>query len=179
MDRVFSEAEKNKIWVGDITYIPTKHGWLHLAVLLIFSPAKLSDGSMDTRIRDSLVLSAFYQAVGREHLPKGLIVHTDRGCQYTSSRFQTLLLRYNCRQSMSRKGNPYDNAVMESFYQTLKRELVQGADYDDPEQARLDIFKYIETYYKTKRIHCSLGWLSPYAFEAQYSKNPKLSVHFS
>lgn len=122
---------------------------------------------MDTRIRDSLVMSAFYQGIGREHPDEGLIVHTDRGSQYTSSRFQALLLRYGCRQSMSRKGNPYDNAVMESFYRTLKRELVQGANYDDPEQAKMDIFKYIETYYNTKRIHSSLGWLSPTQFEAK------------
>ena len=102
---------------------------------------------MDTRIKDSLVMSAFYQAVGREHPNEGLIVYTDQGAQFTSHRFQALLLRYGCKQSMSIKGNPYDNAVMESFYRTLKRELVQDADYDNPEQARMDIFKYIETYY--------------------------------
>lgn len=80
-----------------------------------------------------------------------------------------MLLRYGCRQSMSRKGNPYDNAVMESFYRTLKRELDQDADYDNPEQAHMDIFKYIETYYNTKRIHSALGWLSPVQFEVQNS----------
>lgn len=148
---VFSASKKNKIWVGDITYIPTRHGFL------------------DTRIKDSLVMSAFYQAVGRELPNEGLIVHTDQGAQFTSQRFQALLLRYGCKQSMSRKGNPYDNAVMESFYRTLKRELVQDADYDNPEQARMDIYKYIETYYNTKRIHSALGWLSPIQFEIQNS----------
>lgn len=121
-------------------------------------------------IKDTLVMSAFNQAIGREHPEKGLIVHTDRGAQYTSQRFGALLLRYGCRQSMSRKGNPYDNAIMESFYQTLKRELVQGANYDSPEQAQMDIFKYIETYYNTKRIHSASGYLSPYDFEI--SQNP-------
>ena len=84
---------------------------------------------------------AFYQAVGREHPNEGLIVHTTQGVQFASQRFQALLLRYGCRQSMRRKGNLYDSAVMESFYRTLKRELVQDADYDNPEQARMDIFK--------------------------------------
>lgn len=172
LDRVFSAVEKNKMWVGDITYIPTKHGWLYLAVFIDIFSRKVVGWSMDTRIRDNLVLSAFYQAVGREHPEEGIIVHTDRGCQYTSIRFQAVLLRYGCRQSMSRKGNPYDNAVMESFYRTLKRELVQGANYADPEQARLDIFKYIETYYNTKRIHSALDWLSPCQFELENSKIP-------
>ena len=169
LNRVFIADEKNKVWVGDITYIPTRHGFLYLAVFIDIFSRKVIGWSMDTRIKDSLVMSAFYQAVGREHPDEGLVVHTDRGSQYTSQRFQSLLLRYGCRQSMSRKGNPYDNAVMESFYRTLKRELVQDADYDDPEQARMDIFKYIETYYNTKRIHSALGWLSPVQFEAQNS----------
>ena len=103
-------------------------------------------------------------AVGREHPETGLLVHTDQGAQYTSHRFRTVLARYDCIQSMSRKGNPYDNAVMESFYRTLKKELVQGANYDNPEQAQIDIFKYIETYYNSKRIHSTLGWVGPLQF---------------
>lgn len=169
LNRVFSASQKNQIWVGDITYIPTRHGFLYLAVFIDIFSRKVTGWSMDTKIKDSLVMAAFYQAVGREHPHEGLVVHTDRGSQYTSQRFQSLLLRYGCKQSMSRKGNPYDNAVMESFYRTLKRELVQDADYDNPEQARMDIFKYIETYYNTKRIHSALGWLSPLQFEIQNS----------
>ena len=169
LNRVFSASQKNLIWVGDITYIPTRHGFLYLAVFIDIFSRKVTGWSMDTKIKDSLVMAAFYQAVGREHPQEGLVVHTDRGSQYTSQRFQSLLLRYGCKQSMSRKGNPYDNAVMESFYRTLKRELVQDADYDNPEQARMDIFKYIETYYNTKRIHSALGWLSPIQFEIQTS----------
>jgi len=169
LNRVFSATDKNKIWVGDITYIPTHHGFLYLAIFIDIFSRKVVGWSMDTRIKDSLVMSAFYQAVGREHPNEGLLVHTDRGSQYTSQRFQALLLRYGCHQSMSRKGNPYDNAVMESFYRTLKRELVQDANYDKPEQARMDIFKYIETYYNTKRIHSALGWRSPLQFEIQNS----------
>lgn len=169
--QVFSANEKNKIWVGDITYIPTKHGWLYLAVFIDIFSRKVVGWAMDTRVRDTLVLSALNQAIGREHPPTGLIIHTDRGCQYTGQRFQSMCIRYGFRQSMSRKGNPYDNAVMESFYRTLKRELVQDAHYDNPEQARMDIFKYIELYYNTKRIHSSIGWVSPCQFEKQICKN--------
>jgi len=169
LGQVFAAHTKNQVWVGDITYIPTRHGFLYLAVFIDVFSRKVTGWAMDTRIKDSLVMSAFYQAIGREHPEKALIVHTDRGSQYTSQRFGALLLRYGCRQSMSRKGNPYDNAIMESFYRTLKRELVQGANYDNPEQARMDIFKYIESYYNTKRIHSALGYLSPVEFE---SKNP-------
>jgi len=165
LNQVFSADKKNMIWVGDITYIPTRHGFLYLAVFIDVFSRKVVGWSMDTRIKDSLAMSALYQAIGRENPPPGLILHTDRGSQYTSQRFGALLLRYGYLQSMSRKGNPYDNAIMESFYRTLKRELVQGANYDTPEQARSDIFKYIETYYNTKRLHSALGYFSPCEFE--------------
>lgn len=167
LNRVFTAKERNKTWVGDITYIPTKHGFLYLAAFIDIYSRKVTGWAMDTRLRDTLVLSALNQAIGREHPEEGLLVHTDRGSQYTSQRFQALLMRYGFRQSMSRKGNPYDNAIMESFYRTLKRELVQDAYYDNPEQARQDIFRYIELYYNTKRIHSAIGWLSPTQFEAQ------------
>ena len=166
LNQVFKTSAKNQIWVGDITYIPTKRGWLYLAVFIDIFSRKVTGWAMDTRIRDTLVLSALNQAIGREHPPEGLIIHTDRGCQYTAQRFQAMCIRYGFRLSMSRKGNPYDNAIMESFYRTLKRELVQDAHYDNPEQARMDIFKYIEFYYNTKRIHSALGWLSPTQFES-------------
>ncbi len=171
LHQVFSAKAKNEIWVGDITYIPTKHGWLYLAVFIDIFSRKVVGWAMDTRVRDTLVLSALNQAIGREHPSEGLIIHTDRGCQYTAQRFQAMCIRYGFRQSMSRKGNPYDNAVLESFYRTLKRELVQDAHYDNPEQARMDIFKYIELYYNTKRIHSAIGWVSPCQFEAQNCKN--------
>lgn len=169
LNQVFTAKKKNNIRVGDITYVPTKHGFLYLAVFIDIFSRKVTGWSMDTRVRDNLVMSALNQAIGREHPETGLIVHADRGSQYTSKRFQALLLRYGFRQSMSRKGNPYDNAIIESFYRTLKRELIQDAHYDNPEQARMDIFKYIELYYNTKRIHSALGWLSPVQFEAKNS----------
>lgn len=146
-----------------------------MAVFIDIISRKVIGWAMDTRIRDTLVLSALNQTVGREHPEEGLIIHTDRGAQYTAQRFQATLSRYEFRRSMSRMGNSYDNAIMESFYRTLKRELVRDAHYDNPEQARFDIFKYIETCYNTKRIHSALGFMSPALFESQ---NPQLFVRF-
>lgn len=105
------------------------------------------------------------QAYGKEHPNGGLIVHTDQGSQFTSRNFRALLSKYHVVQSNSRKGNPYDNAVMESFYRTIKRELIQDAKYENPEQSQKDIFKYIEMYYNTKRIYSALGYISPAQFE--------------
>lgn len=110
-------------------------------------------------------MDAFMQAYGRERPKEGLIVHTDQGSQFTSSNFQTLLRVHGAVSSVSRKGNPYDNALMESFYKTIKWELVQDAHFETPEQAQQEIFKYIELYYNTRRMHSSLGYLSPAQFE--------------
>ncbi|MBP2643345.1 MAG: transposase for insertion sequence element [Firmicutes bacterium] len=105
------------------------------------------------------------QAYGREHPKEGLVVHTDQVSQFTSGNFQTLLRSHGAVSSVSRKGNPYGNALMESFYRTIKRELIQDANFETPEQAQHEIFKYIELYYNTKRMHSSLGYLSPAQFE--------------
>lgn len=169
LNRVFKAERKNKIWVGDITYIHTKHGFLYLAVFIDIFSRKVVGWSMDTRIKEKLVLSALEQAIGREHPEKGLIIHTDRGAQYTSKNFELALQSFGYKHSMSRKGNPYDNAIMESFYRTLKRELVKDSNYENPEQARIDIFKYIETYYNTKRMHSALNYMSPVEYELKNS----------
>ncbi|OTX31450.1 hypothetical protein BK717_22905 [Bacillus thuringiensis serovar malayensis] len=118
---------------------------------------------------DFLHQNPFLQGYRREHPKKGLIIHTDQGSQYTSSNFQATLKKYGAVSSVSRKGNPHDNALMESFYKTIKRELIQDANCKTPEQARKEIFKYIELYYNTKRIHSSLNYLSPIEFEKAYS----------
>ncbi len=120
-------------------------------------------------MKDSLVIDAFLQGYNKEHPKKGLIIHTDQGSQYTSGNFQTTLKKYDAVSSVSRKGNPYDNALMESFYKTIKRELIPGAKFKTPEQARKEIFKYIELYYNTKRMHFSLDYLSPIEFEKSHS----------
>jgi putative transposase len=165
LNQLFRTDDKNKIWVGDITYVPTRKGVLYLAVFLDIYSRKVSGWSMGRKMKDTLVMDAFMQAYGREHPKEGLIVHTDQGSQFTSSNFQALLRTHGAVSSVSRKGNPYDNALMESFYRTIKRELIQDAKYETPEQAQQEIFKYIELYYNTKRMHSSLGYLSPVQFE--------------
>ena len=165
LNQLFQTNDKNKIWVGDITYIRTKKGFLHLAVFLDLYSRKVVGWSMSRRIKVDLVIDAFKQACDREHPPKGLIVHTDQGSQFTSGNFQALLRKHGAVSSVSRRGNPYDNALMESFYRTIKRELIREAKFETPEKAQQEIFKYIEMYYNTKRMHSSLGYLSPTQFE--------------
>jgi putative transposase len=133
----------------------------------IFS-RKVVGWSMAKNVNKELVLNAMTQAINRENPKKGLIVHTDRGSQFTSELFVRYLSKKEFIQSFSRKGNPYDNAVMESFYRTLKRELIRGAHYENHEQAKLEIFKYIETYYNTKRMHSALNYLTPMEFGQKY-----------
>lgn len=165
LNQMFKASDKNKIWIGDITYIPTQKKTLYLAVFIDIFSRKVVGWAMDTRMKDQLVIAAFNQAYGKEHPEPGLIVHTDQGAQFTSGNFQMLLKARKAIHSESRKGNPYDNALMESFYRTLKRELIQDAHFATPEQAQKEIFKYIELYYNTKRMHSSLGYVSPTDFE--------------
>ncbi|NEW04325.1 IS3 family transposase [Bacillus megaterium] len=169
LNQVFHTDGRNKIWVGDITYIPTQKGTLYLAVFVDMYSRKVSGWSMSTRMKDSLVIDAFLQGYNKEHPPTGLIIHTDQGSQYTGNNFQAILKKYGAVSSVSRKGNPYDNALMESFYKTIKRELIHGAKFTTPEQARKEVFKYIELYYNTKRMHSSLHYLSPIEYEKAYS----------
>jgi len=169
LNQIFKADEKNKIWVEDITYIPTRKKTLYLAVFIDIFSRKVVGWAMDTKMKDELVIAAFNQAYGKEHPEPGLIVHTDQGTQFTSGNFQALIKAKKAVHSESRKGNPYDNALMESFYRTIKRELIQDAKYENPEQAQKDIFKYIELYYNTKRMHSALGYMSPAQFEEQNS----------
>jgi len=132
---------------------------------------------MDITIKEKLVTDAFLQAYGSEYPTAGLIVHTDQGSQYTSDGFRMVLNKQGSIQSNSRKGNPYDNAMMESFNRTLKRELLTDKTFASPEQAKLEIFEYIEFYYNTKRMHSSLGYVSPAQFEDQNNISKK-SLNF-
>jgi len=169
LNQVFHTDRRNKVWVGDITYIPTQKGTLYLAVFVDMYSRKVTGWSMSTRMKDTLVIDAFLQGYRREDSPKGLVIHTDQGSQYTGSNFQAILKKHSAISSVSRKGNPYDNALMESFYKTIKRELIQGAKFETPEQAQQEIFKYIEMYYNTKRMHSALNYLSPIEFEEAHS----------
>lgn len=170
LNQIFEAKGRNQIWLGDITYIPTRKKTLYLAVFLDVYSRKIVGWSMDTRMKEKLVIDAFNQAYGREHPEAGLIVHTDQGAQYTGNAFRSLVRSHKAIISNSRKGTPYDNAPMESFYRTLKRELINDVRFKNPEEAKAEIFKYIETYYNTKRMHSALGYLTPTDFEKMLTK---------
>ncbi len=161
----FSAKHPDQLWTSDITYIRTQEGWLYLAVFLDAYSRRIVGWSMSQRMGDELIVSAFRQAwVHRQPLP-GLIVHSDRGTQYCSRSFKELLDTNRYRQSMSSTGNCYDNAITESFFATLKTELIHDKRYRSRNEARRSIFKYIEMFYNRVRIHSALGGLSPNEYE--------------
>lgn len=163
IERVFEVDGRNKLWVGDITYIDTSEGWLYLAAVIDAWHRKVVGWSMSDRITEKLATDALEQAIGRENPPEdfSLVFHDDQGSQYTSRAFQRCLESHGIAQSMSRPGNPWDNALAESFFKTLKRELVNDRDYKTREEASRDIFKYIELYYNRQRMHSSIGHIAP------------------
>ena len=163
VDRAFDVEARNKLWVGDITYIGTGEGWLYLAAVIDAFHRKVVGWSMSERMTEKLVTDALEQAVGRESPPDdfSLVFHDDQGSQYTSRAFQRCLESHGIAQSMSRPGNPWDNALAESFFKTLKRELVNGKGYKTREEAKQDVFKYIELYYNRQRMHSSIGYNAP------------------
>jgi putative transposase len=165
LNQNFSVQRPNQVWVADITYIATDEGWLYLAAVLDLYSRKIVGWAMDSTMTRQLVIDAFKQAIGRRKPLTGLIHHSDRGSQYASTEYQKLLKKHHCNSSMSRKGNCYDNACMESFWGTLKRELVYYERYKTREQAKSSIFQYIELFYNRYRLHSKLGYKSPYDFE--------------
>jgi len=171
INQVFSTTGRNKVWVGDITYIPTKEGTLYLSTYIDIFSRKVVGFKTGPRMKESLVIESFEEAINKERPTKGLIIHTDQGSQYTGAAFQNYLRDRGFKTSNNRKGNPYDNALMESFYKTLKRELVNDMKFISRAQAQLEIFKYIETYYNTKRIHSSLEYMSPVEYERLHTQN--------
>jgi len=154
-------GRKRPLWTSDITFIPTNEGWLYVSAIMSVESRKIIGLSMNERLTEELATTALKQAVVREKPPEGLIHHSDRGRQYASHGYQALLRRYGITPSMSRKGNCYDNAFMESFFSTLKRELVHGERYRTREEARLSIFEYVEVFYNRMRKHSALGYMSP------------------
>jgi len=165
LDRQFKVSEINRYWTADITYIWTRQGWLYLAVVLDLFSRRVVGWSMQETMDRSLVLSALELAQSQRHPQAGLIHHSDRGSQYASRDFQALLEKTNVVCSMSRKGNCWDNAPTESFFGTLKTELVHRRDFGSRQQARQEVFEYIEVWYNRKRRHSSLGYISPDEFE--------------
>lgn len=161
----FTAAGPNQKWVADITYLWTGEGWLYLAVVLDLYSRAVVGWSMAERITKELVMAALTMALFRRRPPPGLILHSDRGSQYAALDYRALLEQHGLLCSMSRKGDCYDNAAMESFFHTLKVEQVQGARYPTREAAKADVFEYIETYYNPKRRHSTLNYQSPWDFE--------------
>jgi len=159
-------SSPNEVWVADITYIKLSDGWMYLAAVLDLFSRKIVGWSMSSRIDTSLVLMALRRALRARGAPQ--IHHSDRGSQYASDAYQKELGSYGIKPSMSRTGNPYDNATMESFFGTLKIEEVQGHVYPDAQEARDAVFSYIEAFYNTTRIHTSIGGTSPEQLESLF-----------
>jgi putative transposase len=158
----------NQVMASDITYIPTIEGWLYLAAFMDMKSRMIKGWCLRDHMKTELVETAFTQAVFRHSLPSGLIVHSDRGSQYASHSFRNLLKSYNAISSMSGKGNCYDNAAMESFWATLKKDLHITKPFKTKEEARLAIFDYIEVYYNRNRMHSSIGFMSPLDYETKH-----------
>jgi putative transposase len=166
LERNFTAELPNQKWVVDITYIQTDEGWLYLAGVMDLCSRMIVGWSMADHMKTELVSDALQMAVARRRPQGPLIHHSDRGVQYTSEDYLYLLRSHNMQPSMSRKGNCWDNAVKESFWATLKTERVNRQHYATREQARASIFEYIEMFYNRKRLHSSIGYMSPEAFEA-------------
>ncbi|VCX00550.1 Putative transposase (identified by ISEscan HMM) [Escherichia coli] len=168
LQRQFNPDAPDKRWVTDITYIRTHEGWLYLAVVVDLFSRKIIGWSMQSRMTKDIVLNALLMAVWRRNPQKQVLVHSDQGSQYTSHEWQSFLKSHGLEGSMSRRGNCHDNAVAESFFQLLKRERIKKKIYGTREEARSDIFDYIEMFYNSKRRHGSSDQMSPTEYENQY-----------
>jgi putative transposase len=157
----------NQVWVTDITYVPTQEGWLYLAGVMDLYSRKVVGWAMDERLTTTLPLAALDMALGQRQPAAGLLHHSDRGVQYASQDYRQRLSAFGLAASMSRKGNCYDNAAMESFWSTLKQELVYRDQFPSRAQARQSIFEWVEVFYNRMRLHSSLGFKSPVDFENQ------------
>ncbi len=171
LDRAFDPSGPNEAWCADITYIPTADGWLYLAVVEDLFSRMIVGWSMDATMTSRLVVDALDMALKRRKPGEGLLAHSDRGSQYASDHYQRLLSRHGIGCSMSGVGQCWDNAPVESFFATLKKELVHDERYTTREQARASIFDYVEAFYNRVRRHSSLGFLSPGDFERSHNQN--------
>jgi putative transposase len=171
LDRDFDPAGPNATWSADITYVPTADGWLYLAVVEDLFSRMIVGWAMDATMTSRLVVDALEMAVRRRLPGDGLVAHSDRGSQYASAHYQGLLDRHGITCSMSRVAQCWDNAPVESFFASLKRELVHSERYTTRDEARASIFEYVEVFYNRVRRHSSLGYISPDEFERTH--NPK------
>jgi transposase InsO family protein len=167
LEQNFYATKPNEKWVSDITYIETREGWLYLAVVLDLYSRLVVGWAMSDRMNKTLVIDALKMALWRRKMPRGVIVHSDRGSQYCSHTYQRLLKNHGLICSMSKKGDCYDNAAMESWNHSLKVESIHGEHFATRADAMAEVFEYIDIYYNRKRLHSFLGYVSPEAFEAQ------------
>jgi len=168
LDRKFTVSEPRQAWVSDITYIATDEGWLYCAAHKDLFNGEIVGYALGARMTRGLVSQSLFRAVAGHHPPQGLIHHSDRGSQYCSSEYQKLLTQFGMKASMSRRGNCYDNAPMESFWGTLKNELIYHYRYRTREEAIKAITEYIEVFYNRQRRQARLGYLSPVAYLRRY-----------
>lgn len=169
LEQQFTAARPNERWVSDITFIPTRSGWLYLAVIIDLYSRAVIGWAMDMRMKSGLVTDALKMALMRRKICSPLLLHSDQGSQYASSDYRGMLSGSGIKCSMSRKGNCWDNAVAESFFHTLKTELVHSEDYRTREEAKASIFEYIEVFYNRQRRHSHVGNRAPLVFEAATS----------
>ena len=177
VNRNFHAARANEVWTSDITYIPTGEGWLYLAVVQDMFNREEIGWSIMERLTADIVTNAIEMAMTNRRPAQGVIFHSDRGSQYTSSKVRNLLNHHGFKQSMSGSGNCYDNAITETFFSTLKKELVYLTKFITREQVRWEIFEYIEIFYNRQRSHSSLGYLSPvnYRIKMQEKFNSRVA----
>jgi putative transposase len=171
LNREFTVQVPDTLYVGDITYLPTGEGWLYLAVVLDLCSRAVVGWSMATHMRAELVTQALSMAICQRQPTAGLIMHTDRGSQYGADSYRQLLSQHGMQPSMSRKGDCWDNAVAESFFHTLKTELIYLEEFKTHEQARTGVFEYIEVFYNRQRCHSATGYLAPLAYEQTLKTN--------
>lgn len=173
LNREFSARKPNLVWVTDITYCATEEGWMYLATYVDLFSRKVVGWSMSARMTADLVVDAFRMAVSRQGKAP-LMVHSDRGSQYASEKFRDEMQKHRCMRSMSKKGDCWDNSVAESFFATLKTELIHHQKFKTRAQARIEVFDYIETFYNRRRRHSHLGYQSPEEFECNYLQFQRL-----
>jgi putative transposase len=167
LDQQFTATRPDERWVSDVTFIPTREGWLYLAVILDLFSRAVVGWAMHSRMKTDLVTDALKMALMRRKVRSLLLLHSDQGSQYAAADYQNMLAAHNIQCSMSRKGNCWDNAVAESFFHSLKTELVHHEDYCNRSEARASIFEYIEVFYNRQRRHSYLGQIAPLTFEKQ------------
>jgi putative transposase len=167
LDRTFMAAAANRKWVADFTYLWTAEGWLYVAAVVDLFSRRVVGWSMQATMTTQLVTDALVMAIWRRGKPEAVLHHSDRGSQYTSEPFQRFLADHGVTCSMSRSGNCWDNAAMESFFSSLKTERTANKTYRTRDQAKADVFDYIERFYNPRRRHSTLGYLSPMEFERQ------------